>query len=735
MGSGMKSGLKSVLKYAGALFSLRTIYSTLSSSASSWLSSSNEQAQQLSANIDYMKYAMGSAFAPVIEYVTNLVYKLMRAIQSVIYSLTKVNIFASASASSYSSMADSAEDASNASKQLAGFDEINNLTDSSSSSSSSDSSSPSFDLSSVDTSSSLLDAIENGDWSAVGEAIAKKINDALTGIDWTGIQEKAKTIATNIGNFINGFVGELDWSLLGSTVGNGIKTGLTFANTLLTTINFTNIGSGIATFLNSAIDTALGDGLLGTTLGNAITSAIDTAYGFVTTFDWKKFGTTIGTNINSFFQNIDWATAGTTLGEGIKGVFDTITSTLQEINWSNIARDVEEFIKNVDWGGIATSLFTALGSALGGLASFIGTFISDAIGSAKEYFQEKIEECGGNVVQGIFKGIGDAISSIGTWINEHIFQPFINGFKSVFGINSPSTVMAEMGGYLIDGLKNGLSNIWNKVKEIFTTLKTNISTKFSETLTKVKEKFSVSAIKTHFANIVSNIKTKFTSIPTWFKDKFGTVWTNIKNKFNLSTIKTYFGNVLTGIKNKFSNIPTWFKDKFSSAWEKVKSVFSSGGKVFDGIKDGILNGLKTVINKLISGINKVIKVPFDGINKALNKIKNIEILGNKPFNNLISEISIPQIPTLATGNIATEETLAIFGEYSNARTNPEITAPQSTIYETMVQALNDSKFASSNNGTGLGTLVVKFGSYRVAYEIEDLIKKAHRANGTTTVTV
>lgn len=58
MGKGLKQGLGHVLKYAGALLSLRSIYSTLSGCAQSWLSSQNAGAKQLSANIDYMKYAM-----------------------------------------------------------------------------------------------------------------------------------------------------------------------------------------------------------------------------------------------------------------------------------------------------------------------------------------------------------------------------------------------------------------------------------------------------------------------------------------------------------------------------------------------------------------------------------------------------------------------------------------------------------------------------------------------------
>ena len=87
-----------------------------------------------------------------------------------------------------------------------------------------------------------------------------------------------------------------------------------------------------------------------------------------------------------------------------------------------------------------------------------------------------------------------------------------------------------------------------------------------------------------------------------------------------------------------------------AAWQAVKNVFSTGGKVFDGIKDGIVKAFKTVVNAIIRGINKVIKVPFDGINWALGKIKSIEIVGIKPFN-WISTINTPQIPELEKGGV------------------------------------------------------------------------------------
>ena len=126
-------------------------------------------------------------------------------------------------------------------------------------------------------------------------------------------------------------------------------------------------------------------------------------------------------------------------------------------------------------------------------------------------------------------------------------------------------------------------------------------------------------------------------------------------------IKKWFGGVWQGIKDVFSSVGNWFKDVFTKAWEGVKNVFSKGGKIFDGIKDGILNGLKTVINGIITGINKVIAVPFNGLNSALRTIKNVSIAGIKPFS-WISTLSVPQIPQLATGGITTGATLAMIGE-------------------------------------------------------------------------
>ena len=143
-----------------------------------------------------------------------------------------------------------------------------------------------------------------------------------------------------------------------------------------------------------------------------------------------------------------------------------------------------------------------------------------------------------------------------------------------------------------------------------------------------------------------------------------------------------------GIKSVFSTVADFFKNIFTNAWEGVKKVFSTGGKIFDGIKDGIVKAFTTIVNAIIKGINKVVSIPFDGINWALNKVKSIDILGVKPFN-WIKTIKVPQIPLLAQGGWFERGNpqLAIVGD--NTR-EPEIVAPESKIYDQVRNAIRDS---------------------------------------------
>ena len=653
MGTGFKNGLGQVLKYAGALFSLRSIYSALSSSANAWLSSQNAQAKQLSANIEYMKYAMGSALAPVIQFVTNLVYQLMKAIQSVAYAMSGVNIFAKATASSMNKTAGSA---GKASKSLAGVhNEINNVSDNNGGSGTT---SPSIDLSKMDnTPNTITDAIKQGDWNSVGTVIGEKINEAMNKIPWEQIQDAAKSIGKNIADFLNGGIKTIDWNQVGNTFAQGINT---------------------VTYLKLS---------------------------FLEKFDFNELGRSIGDSLNGFIGNVDWKALAGTLSEKIKGIFDTAAGFCETFDWSVVLQGLIDYITGFDWNGVSDAIFKALGSACASLVKLgmvIGQYIRDAFKDISQYFQDKIEECGGNVVLGILKGIGDAVIGIGQWIYDHIFKPFIEGFKNVFGIHSPSTVMAEQGKFIMQGLLNGITSLVNNVKQIWENIKNTAVQKFTE-----------------IKNSISN---------TWQQviGKTLEAWQSIKNK-----VKEGAQGAYDGIKSTFSNIPNWFREKFSEAWKAVKNVFSTGGQIFDGIKDGILNGLKAVINAIITGINKVVSIPFNGLNSALRKIRDVNIMGLNPFS-WISTIQVPQIPRLAKGNVAYDETLAIFGEYSGASNNPEITTPQNIMRDTFEDVLSDF---NGNNRQPVHITIQYLGKDIFDDTIDYINSKTRRTGKNTIVTV
>lgn len=111
-----------------------------------------------------------------------------------------------------------------------------------------------------------------------------------------------------------------------------------------------------------------------------------------------------------------------------------------------------------------------------------------------------------------------------------------------------------------------------------------------------------------------------------------------------------------GITTIFGGLATFFKNIFTTAWEGVKAVFSVGGKIFDGIKEGIVSVFTTIVNGIIGGINKIVAIPFNALNGVLNFIKNIDLpLIGKPFYGFwgYDPIYVPQIPTipLRTGGI------------------------------------------------------------------------------------
>ena len=165
-------------------------------------------------------------------------------------------------------------------------------------------------------------------------------------IDWGKIQDGARSIAKGIADNINGFCLTLDWSLLGKTIGEGINTGIYFAQT------------------------------------------------FVNTIKWRDKGDKMITGLNSLITTIDWSALGDTIGSAFAGIYEWISAMIEGFDFNALVNAVCDLIAGVDWGRVTEAIvrflvdkFIILPVKLG---MAIGQKIGEAVVKAEDYFKDKI---------------------------------------------------------------------------------------------------------------------------------------------------------------------------------------------------------------------------------------------------------------------------------------------------------------------------------------------------------
>lgn len=168
------------------------------------------------------------------------------------------------------------------------------------------------------------------------------------------------------------------------------------------------------------------------------------------------------------------------------------------------------------------------------------------------------------------------------------------------------------------------------------------------------------------------------------EQRFGTLWSYIKAQADTGW---------QGTKALFSDAGGFFERTFGDAWRKVGKVFSQQGEVGAQIQTGVLTGFKAAVNGLIDGVNRVVTVPFGGLNEMLGKLQGIKIGNLQPFSFLSWRATVPKIPHLAHGAVlpANKPFLAMVGDQ---RHGTNIEAPLSTIQEALTLALEDHTSAN-----------------------------------------
>lgn len=671
VGNSTTNSIKSIKRMGLAILGIRAAYSLVRKATNQYLESNQTASNQISA----IWNTLGAMIGPIVDMVISGVVTALSYINALVKALTGIDFVAKANANALKKQTKATKDTAKATKeanaQLADFDEMSKLEDKSKDNSGSGSGTGLFTPTSVDTSwiDGLKDAFNKGAYE-LGKYLGESLNDALRQIDWDKIKSTAQDIGRNIALFLNGAIDGIDWKLLVSTIGEGLNTVLNFAYGFVTTFNFRGFGEALGTAFDSCFKT-IDWNMLAETISKGFIGIFNSISGFLSAVDWQNIGKTLV----DFILSIDWGGMISALAEAaallLKGFVDLVVGGLTEliaqlpnitssifewissIDWNSLGKSLGEYVSqivgqlidvilNTDWVSVVVNIAGIIGSATLGIIDFVVGFIQavlDSIWNAitKSFNYNDFLKW----IEGVVKSIQDGIADINTWINNK----FMEARQAIY----------DVFGKIGDWFKERYNDICNA----FDSAGTWFKDKFDSAVKGVKDAFS--SIGKWFTDRRNDINNAFSSIGSWFSEKFTGAWNAIKGIFSSDAVTRFFAGAWNNIKGAFGSVSDWFRGTFADAWQAVKNVFSSGGAIFNGIKDGILNGLKAVINALIKGINRVIKIPFDGINSALKTIKSTNILGFKPFS-WIGTITVPSIPKLAKGGIVNNPTMFQAGE-------------------------------------------------------------------------
>lgn len=215
---------------------------------------------------------------------------------------------------------------------------------------------------------------------------------------------------------------------------------------------------------------------------------------------------------------------------------------------------------------------------------------------------------------GFIKGVQDSASDN---LVINIFEGFVSAVKGFLGIHSPSTVFAEIGKNLMEGLKEGIlavpSLIVDAIKDMvpdpkdvtgffekafsgiegfFTNLGTNISTwataAWNFVVDPIKDLHVVDEVTAAFDDAAEWLGSLGDEITTWI----GTAWTSLTDSLPPLTGE---GSIAEGVEKTFADAKGWIiglagtgKDSvvkwIGNAWDAIIESLPSPDDVFDAVK-------------------------------------------------------------------------------------------------------------------------------------------------------
>lgn len=437
----------------------------------------------------------------------------------------------------------------------------------------------------------------------VVSAIMQSIEEGINTGDWSGT---VTSVAGGVAVLFSKFLPSALTTALGASAG-GLAGGLLGFGGIIVGMLFDSVSqsmeqagdthgaeitSKFGTILSSALSGA-GIGMIFGPVGAAVGAGIGGIIGTIMSF-W--------TEISGWWNGTAWPVLQG-LGAGIGGVFTTIGTTIQSV-WGGITAWFGE-----TWGPFWEGLSSLFGTVFGGIGTIfqdVWNVISTFFGCSSEDFKTAWDTLWQNVstiasdiwdglvetIGGFFQGIvdtaGNLLGSI-MEIKDKIGEFFSNAIEWLL----------QAGMDLLQGLWNGVTEIWNGFWEWVGTVPEKIGSIFDS---------AIEWLLQAGMNILQGLWNGVTDIWNGFWDWIGTVPEKIGHIFSgaINWLLSAGGDILSGLwngaQNIWNSVTSWFNDIpnsisniFSGAWNWLTGV---GGDIIDGLWSGLKSGWDWVCNQV-----------------------------------------------------------------------------------------------------------------------------------------
>lgn len=378
------------------------------------------------------------------------------------------------------------------------------------------------------------------------------------------------------------------------------------------------------------------------------------------------------------------------IGEWVGNMVVTVTTEVPKIV-SSVVKFFEELPGNI--GTAILKTLDVISEWRERMVAFVVVEIPKIVSSIVEEFKKlpgELKKLGKFIWDGLINGLKDTWSTVTDGIKSFT-DGFVNGFKEALGIHSPSKVFAELGGYVVEGLANGITEALPYVEQAMTNLVNVVQQKGNEMID-----YGTTTATNFVDGFFNGLDSKWQELDSGLQnDFFGTVqnlWNAVQSgdlktvgttaaaiiwqamgEKNRSEVKTYAENLVSQLSDVLKKAAGTLFDSAlqigKNIWKGitnnfgdiVKSVSQLGQKIYNGfssLKVPLTNAGFSISNGLLGGLVSKFPEILTGVAGVITSIGGAFMGMLESIGGVLTSLGIPTGVLMLAGGIAIAAAIA-----------------------------------------------------------------------------